>query len=205
MTSSTTQRKRTPTAKREAVEADMLRAVNELLEEGAAYNDLDVGRIAQRAGISRTAFYFYFADKRELLKRVTEDVIALLYVQAERWWSGTGEGRADLETALRNAAVLYRDHAPVLRAIVEVSGYDEEMGDFWRGVIGRFIDATTAHLEREWGPGPHQPSAAATAHVLCWMTERTYYHALYEPGEDHWPPLLDAVVSIWHRSVYDAR
>jgi TetR/AcrR family transcriptional regulator, ethionamide resistance regulator len=201
----TSSRARTPTPKREAVEADLLAAVNALLADGASYTDLDVGRIAQRAGISRTAFYFYFADKRELLKRVTEEVIELLYAQADGWWSGTGAGPADLENALRNAATLYRDHSAVLRTIVEVSGYDAEMGDFWRAVIGRFVEPTTAHLEREWGPGPHSPTAGSVAYALCWMTERTYYHALCTPGEQHWDPLLEGVVSIWHRSVYSRR
>jgi AcrR family transcriptional regulator len=193
------------TAKREAVGADLVRALNDLLAEGASYTDLDVGRIAQRAGISRTAFYFYFSDKRELLKRITEDVIALMYEEAQRWWSGTGDGPADLETALRNAAVLYRDHAPVLRAIVEVSGYDAEIGDFWRAVIDRFIDATTELLKREWGPEARSPSPAATAYSLSWMTERVYYEALFLPGDGHWAPLLDAVVGIWQRSIYGGR
>jgi AcrR family transcriptional regulator len=198
-------RTRTPTAKREAVEADVLRAVNELLAEGAAYTELDVGRIAQRAGISRTAFYFYFADKRELLKRVADEVIELLYEQADRWWSGTGDAPADLETVLRDAAALYREHAPVLRAIVEVSGYDAEVGDFWRGVIGRFVDATTRRLEQEWGPSRQSPSPAATAYALGWMTERTYYQALVTEGDEHWEPLLDAVVAVWQRTVYGPR
>jgi AcrR family transcriptional regulator len=197
-----TARSRTPTPKREAVEADLLRAMNELLAEGASFTDLDVGRIAQRAGISRTAFYFYFADKRELLQRVIEDVIALMYEQADRWWSGIGEGPADLEAALRNSALLYRDHAPVLRAIVEVSGYDEGASDFWRAVIDRFIAPTTALLEREWGDHAGSRSAGATAYALSWMTERAYYQALFTPGEDHWGPLLDSIVDIWRRSVY---
>jgi AcrR family transcriptional regulator len=202
---STGSRVHTPTAKREAVEAYLLRAVKDLLDEGASYTDLDVGRIAQRGGISRTAFYFYFADKRDLLKRLTEDVVALLYEQADRWWSGTGDARADLEAALRNAAALYRDHAAVLCAIVEVSGYDAEIGDFWRSVIARFVDATTERLQQEWGPGPHTPSPAATAYALSWMTERAFYEAVFTDGDAHWESLLDAVVAIWHRSVYGPR
>ena len=198
-------RTRTPTAKREAVEAAVKNAVKDLLAEGAAYTDLDVGRIAQRAGISRTAFYFYFSDKRELLMRVADEVMELLYAQADRWWSGTGDAPTDLETVLRDAAALYREHAPVLCAIVEVSGYDSEVGDFWRSVIDRFIEATTRRLEQEWGPGEHSPPAAATAYALSWMTERTYYEALFVDGDDHWEPVLDAIVAVWIRTVYGPR
>src|SRR5437870_620924 len=57
----------TATPKRAAVQAEVLRATEELLAEGASWADLGVERIATTAGISRTAFYFYFADKRELL------------------------------------------------------------------------------------------------------------------------------------------
>jgi AcrR family transcriptional regulator len=198
-------RRRTSTAKREAVEADLVRAVNELLAEGASYTDLDIGRIAERAGISRTAFYFYFADKRELLIRMTEGVMGLLYEQAEGWWSGTGSAPANLETALRTAAALYRDNAAILCAIVEVSGYDDEVGAFWRGVIGRFEEATSARLEHEWGAGAHSPSARATAFSLSWMTERVLYQSVVQDGEVDREELVDALVAVWQSAVYSPR
>jgi AcrR family transcriptional regulator len=67
-----------PTAKRAAIEAALLEATETLLAEGASFADLGVERIATQAGITRTAFYFYFADKRELLMALTADVNELL-------------------------------------------------------------------------------------------------------------------------------
>jgi AcrR family transcriptional regulator len=75
------------TPKRAAVQAAVLRATEDLLAEGGNFADLGIERIATRAGISRTAFYFYFADKRELLMRLTEEVNALLFEQADIWFS----------------------------------------------------------------------------------------------------------------------
>ena len=69
----------TPTTKRTAIQGAVLAATESLLAEGASYSDLNIERIATRAGISRTAFYFYFRDKRELLMRLTADVNELLY------------------------------------------------------------------------------------------------------------------------------
>ena len=80
-----------PTAKRAAIQAAVLEATEALLAEGTPYADLNIERIAKRAGISRTSFYFYFRDKRELLTRLTADVAELLYQQAEIWFSGTGD------------------------------------------------------------------------------------------------------------------
>src|SRR6478609_1874538 len=110
-----------PTAKRAAVQAAVLDATQALLREGVSYADLNIERIATRAGISRTAFYFYFADKRELLMRLTEDVNDELYQQADIWFSGSGDPEAEIRQALDNIARLYEQHGTLLRAIVEVS------------------------------------------------------------------------------------
>src|SRR5437868_15381591 len=84
------------TPKRAAVQADVLRATEQLLAEGTNWADLGVERIATTAGISRTAFYFYFADKRELLMRLTEDVNELFYLEAERWFAGVGDPEEEI-------------------------------------------------------------------------------------------------------------
>src|SRR5262245_13937189 len=71
MTVSTEQADSAPT-RREAVESSLLQATEDLLSEGNSYTDLSVEQIAARAGISRTAFYFYFNDKRHVLMRLVE-------------------------------------------------------------------------------------------------------------------------------------
>src|SRR6478672_146475 len=98
------------TPKRAAVQAAVLTATEQLLGEGASYADLNIERIATRAGISRTAFYFYFADKRELLMRLTEDVNALLFEQADVWFSSEEDPEAEVREALINVVALYQEH-----------------------------------------------------------------------------------------------
>src|SRR5215217_4167932 len=91
------------TPRRAATEAGVLAAAEALLEEGVAYADLGVERIARRRGISRTAFYFYFRDKRDLLFRLTQGVAEEFNGAAERWWAGEpGPGglRAALEEVI---------------------------------------------------------------------------------------------------------
>src|SRR3954466_5198831 len=103
--------------RRQAIEAAVLRATEELLADGSSYADLNVERIATASGISRTAFYFYFRDKRELLMRLTADVNDQLYAEADRWFKGDA---TSLE-AIGRIAALYSEHGALLRAIVEVS------------------------------------------------------------------------------------
>ena len=181
--------------KRVAVEASVLRATEELLEEGASFAELGIERIATRAGISRTAFYFYFRDKRELLVRLTSDVNEELLAAASTWWSGS----ADLRTALRAIAELYREHGALLRAVVEVSTYDEEIATFWRGLVGRFADATRERIELE--PGSGDVPAAATAFALVWMVERSFYQQLVQGEPVPTEQLVDAIATIFERTV----
>jgi AcrR family transcriptional regulator len=187
------------TAKRAQVQAAVLQATERLLVEGASYAELDVGRIAAAAGISRTAFYFYFRDKRDLLMRLAADVNGLLYEQADIWFSGDGEPEAEIREALTSIIGLYDEHGTLLRAIVEVSTYDEEIATFWRGLLARFIDATPRRIELEAGAvGPPR----ATAFSLVWMTERTLYQQLVQEDPVPGGELVDALTGIFLRSVY---
>src|ERR671925_519650 len=97
---SLTQRSPAQSSRRKAVETGVLEATEALLAEGASYAELRIEQIARRAGISRTAFYFYFRDKRELLMRLTEDVTDELYRQGDIWFSGAGDPSDEVGEAL---------------------------------------------------------------------------------------------------------
>jgi TetR/AcrR family transcriptional regulator, ethionamide resistance regulator len=184
--------------KRAAIEAGVLRATEELLAEGNSFAELGIEKIATRAGISRTAFYFYFRDKRELLVRLTEDVNAELLSAAETWWSGEG----DLRSALRAIAELYRAHGALLRAVVEVSTYDDAVATFWRGLVGRFADATRERIEAEEAAGRAGiGSPGALAFALTWMVERSFYQQVVQEEPVAVEDLVDAIATIYERTV----
>jgi AcrR family transcriptional regulator len=192
-----------PTARRRAVQAAVLAATEDLLREGASYADLSIEAIARRAGLGRTAFYFYFRDKRELLMRLTEDVNDQLFAQADVWFSGRGDPAQELRAALTSIAALYDEHGVLLRAIVEVSTYDEEVARFWRGLMGRFTSATRRRIEREQAEGRGASGhPEATAFSLCWMTERVFYQRLVQDEPPSRDELVGALCDIWVRSVY---
>jgi AcrR family transcriptional regulator len=189
--------------KRAAVEAAVLEATEALLSEGRSYGDLKVEEIATRAGISRTAFYFYFRDKRELLMRLTEDVADVLYAEADAWWSGEGDGPQALRRALEQVVTLYREHGVLLRAVVEASAYDEVVAGFWRALVGRFVEASRRRIEAEQAAGavPDVP-AQQTAFALSWMTERACYQRLVQGDDMADPEFVRALVRVWTGAVY---
>ena len=187
------------TEKRAAVEAAVLRATEELLSGGSTFAELNIEKIATRAGISRTAFYFYFRDKRDLLMRLTAGVNEQLLEVADTWWSGGG----DLRVALAGIASLYEEHAPLFRATVEVSTYDDEVAQFWRALVGRFVDATRDRIAVEQKAGRALPGDPfALAFSLVWMTERTLYQQRVQGSPIDADALVDSLASIYSRVVY---
>jgi AcrR family transcriptional regulator len=184
--------------RRRDAEAEFVAATESLLARGGSYADLSVEQIATTAGRSRTAFYIYFHDKRELLMKATETVVAQLYEEADQWWSGA-DGRRGLREALTAVLGTYRAHGDLLRAVVEASTYDERVGEFWRAVVARFIEATEKRLRDE---GEDPSHAAGKAYVLAWMTERVLYQHVGGGGRLDDSELLDALLEVWERSVY---
>lgn len=192
-----------PTAKRAAIEAALLGATETLLSEGASFADLGVERIATQAGITRTAFYFYYADKRELLMALTADVNELLLEQANLWWSGEGEPAVRLERALTNVARLFGEHAVLLKALGEVAAYDEQVAEHWQRLIGQFLEATEEQIREQQAVGLATCSnPSATAFALTWMTEGVLSQQILQQGLPADPQLIDALVEIWVRGVY---
>lgn len=185
--------------KRATVEAAVLGATEGLLAEGRAFAELRVEEIAKRAGLSRTAFYFYFRGKRELLMRLTEGVAELLWAEAETWWeSDDADPSGALREALRRVTDVWSAHGVMLRAVIEASAYDEVVANFWRAVLARFVEATRDRIEADGLPVP----AESTAFALCWMTERAYYQWIAQGGAFDDPRLTEGVAATWTRTLY---
>ncbi|MBJ7332568.1 MAG: TetR/AcrR family transcriptional regulator [Solirubrobacteraceae bacterium] len=199
------QRTEPASPKRAQVERDVLQAVDDLLRDGQRWNDLSIERIATSAGISRTAFYFYFRDKRELLMRLVGDVGQEVY-EASVWLNGSGgDGREVIVGAMRDIGALHEQHGVLLQAVSEVAAVDATVADFDRELTDRFVEATTARIGSLRAKGEGEPvlPIEATAHALVTMTRQ----AFYEWGVRGTPITekhADALSEIWIRAVFGA-
>ncbi|GAA4537190.1 TetR/AcrR family transcriptional regulator [Pseudonocardia xishanensis] len=159
--------------RRRATELAFLRATEALLDEGASFADLNVSRIAERAGRTRTAFYTHFEDRRELLLALVEEAGGEGLAAITPFLAADGRDEHDeLTASIQGLLATFREHASLVRAVIEAAGYDDAVAAYWDGIVGRFVDAA-----REWlrAAGLDQDEAAATATALVWMTERTCY------------------------------
>lgn len=180
----------------------MVQATERLLAGGSSYAELTIEQIAREAGQSRTSFYFLFRDKRELLEVAAGELTDFVASAAERWLADARAGRPELEEALLVLVHGFIEHAPLLRAVVEASTYDAEVGEFWRGLVGRYIEASARRLEDSGAAAG--PRAEIRAAALVWMTERTLYQLAIQ-DDRHQPPAIVAVLAdIWWQALEPA-
>lgn len=169
----------------------------------SSFQELRIEDIAETAGLSRSAFYFYYPDKRSLLMEAAAGVSDALFEQADRWWHGEGEPEELITEALTGVAELWGENRELLCTAVEVSTYDDGVRDFWRGLIGGFIDATAEHIAREQKSGEIDPGldAALTAEVLIWGVQHNLYVLCTTAGR-RVTDLVEPTTSIWMRAMY---
>jgi AcrR family transcriptional regulator len=190
-----------PDSRGRETEQAFLDATRELLDEGASFAELNVSRIAERAGRKRTSFYAYFEDRRMLLTRMTDQLAAALFEATEGFFSGATE-RADIHRTLKQILDVFNSHPTVVRTVVEASGYDDQIAAYWRGLIDRLTEAAQHRIEQSRGMGADE--AHALAFGLVWMVERTFYqHAVRDSGIDE-AHLLDALTEVWLRAIQPA-
>jgi AcrR family transcriptional regulator len=193
----------TPTRRSRAqILADVRSAMLELVET-KAFRDITVDELSRAAGLSRTAFYFYYRDKNEVLGAAAEDLAAEAYRESERWWSGQGPPEVLVREMLESNSRLYEDHAGIIRAAVEVTSYDAEFAEFYRELVSRFVRATADHLRREEAAGRLRTglNIDAVAETLCWMSERCHYQLTLIAGRPA-HETAETLATVWMSALY---
>ncbi|MGK2877457.1 MAG: TetR/AcrR family transcriptional regulator [Solirubrobacterales bacterium] len=194
---STISRRSETDQQRSEVEDSFILATEQLLAAGSPFADLSVGRIAEHAGRTRTAFYFYFRDKRDLLATIVHRVASSLFDEAEVWWSGASDPQ-DLHVAMENVVRIYDEHGPVMGAVVEASTYDGEIRRLWHEIIDRFITATQGRIVADGGTAE---AARTKAYLLVWMTERACYLRVVAPDDMSADEMVEGLYEVWTNAI----
>lgn len=182
--------------RRRATKLAFLQAASELLEEGAAFADLSVSRIAERAGRTRSAFYAHFEDRRELLLALITEIGDEVVAAISPFTSA--EGPVDHDTVRTSIASLletFLTRATLLRTVVEAAGYDAAIAAYWNDVVDQIVSVSEKRLSTG---GFGEEEAKATATALVWMTERTFYQQAVRQGTGITnSAAIDGVTRVW--------
>lgn len=180
----------------------LLRALDDLLRKHTL-DEVNVAEISRRAGVTRSAFYFYFESKATAVAALMEE----LYDDAADGAHRLVDAEGDPETRIREVieslfdAVDRRPHA--YRALLEARVSSTTVREVWDTERAGFAAAVAGMIakERSAGRAPAGADAQALASVLLELNDRAVArHALGggPPRAAH----VDALTSVWLRSIY---
>ena len=152
--------------------------VTETLLATQGLESFTMSDIAQGAGLSRGSMYFYFGSKREVVTALVARTVEALREKSREAATDPRDPREAIATAMHRTREIWLEHGLVMRVAIDQAASVPEIDALWTGTAEIFIDAITAVLERAGTPADTGPrGAAAQAHALCWMIERSFYHA----------------------------
>lgn len=180
----------------------LLAAFDDLLRE-QSLDAVNVAEISRRAGVTRSAFYFYFESK----------AVAVLALMSELYDDASEATdllvKAEGEPATRIRTVITRlfdsvDRTPhTYRALLEARATHPGVRELWDAGRAEFASLVAEMIERERASGhaPPGPQAAALAAVLLDLNDNSVERHAIGGGLDR-DHHIDALTHLWITSIY---
>ncbi|MFC7674388.1 TetR/AcrR family transcriptional regulator [Mycolicibacterium sp. GCM10028919] len=199
MTKSWPSRRTAPAVRKGDLRERQILDAAETLLATRGYADMTVGEIAEAAGMTRGALYFYFASKQDVLIALVARTVQALQEKSAAALTATGPVAEVVSTALERTVQLWREHGLVMRTAVDLSSTVPEIDQLWTGTADVFADAIAAVLHRAGVPTGNGPGdATALGRALCWMIERSFYQASRNSIDDL-DDAKDTCQAVWMR------
>jgi TetR/AcrR family transcriptional regulator, ethionamide resistance regulator len=191
-------RRRSP----ESAEREIVAAAEAFLRE-RPFRDLTVDEVMGRTTLSRPSFYVYFRDRHQLAVRLVEGIGAELFEMSARWLQGSGDPPEDVRAAIEGIVAVYAEHGLVLAAIADAAGHDSDVEATYRGLIERFVEASTLRIEQDIASGlAGDLDARESARALVWMSERYLNETLGRLPRAPVELVVETLWTVWVRTLY---
>ncbi|MFZ4896462.1 TetR/AcrR family transcriptional regulator [Plantibacter sp. Mn2098] len=174
-------------------------AERQLVEAGP--DGMTVESIANAAGITRGALYFYFRSKNDVLAALVQRIVVeLTGAVASREKAVPGQPRDALMSAIELTEDLWSRHGAVMRAAVDLSPSVPVIAELWNGARNEIAESVRLIAVHGGAPDGTGPDGAATlSRILVGATERAFYEASVRGA-----PLSDvarALETVWTRTL----
>jgi TetR/AcrR family transcriptional regulator, ethionamide resistance regulator len=192
---------RAPRRRRAPDEArrEILDAAASLIAE-RPIREVTVLAIMQRTTLSRKSFYVYFQDRSEvisaLIGTLRKDTDAALAT-----WREAADPVAAGKAALRSAAMTYREHGPVLRAVFWSSAEEPDLAAVRRDLTLPVVEIAERTIARAI-PAIAPEAARAMAEVLVTMNVHSLLGLQADTSDADVDALVDTISTIWERTIF---
>jgi AcrR family transcriptional regulator len=186
----------------------LLAALDELIVT-APLSEIGIADITRTAGLTRSAFYFYFPSKAAAVAALLADFYTEMLGAAEDWYEGgPGSPEQRLRAGFEASVALWRERAALMVAMLDAVGADTEVRRIWTEWIDGFVTRVAARIaeDRASGlaaeptstePGPLAAVLVGAAFAAMERDVRTVRSGR-PPSDD----VTDALVEVWRRALY---
>jgi TetR/AcrR family transcriptional regulator, ethionamide resistance regulator len=180
----------------------LLEALDHHLQE-SSLDSINIADISRRAGVTRSAFYFYFANKAAAVAALMEEFYEEIHLASGAMVAPGGSPRDRIEATIRGLFDAWEHHQHLFRAMLDARATSATVREMWDADRQSFVPPVAAMIESERAAGraPDGPDASALATVLLELNDRAL-ERLALGGPLTREQQVEAVVTIWLRTIY---
>ncbi|MDX6263683.1 MAG: TetR/AcrR family transcriptional regulator, ethionamide resistance regulator [Kribbellaceae bacterium] len=186
-------------------ERAILAAAQRLLEE-KPLQEISIEDLTQAVGISRPAFYFYFASKDAVVLTLLDRMVDASFAAVEeKVAAAEGDPVERWRSAIQAAFRTFSEHRTVVHAAAQLKAGNPEIQRLWTSILERWVHRTmnAIEAERQRGAAPAGLPARQLAVALNLMSERAM--TAISTGEQPTLPeaeLVDILTQVWVNAIY---
>ncbi|MDN3358598.1 TetR/AcrR family transcriptional regulator [Actinomadura sp. DC4] len=180
----------------------LLGALDELLRE-TDLESITIADISARAGVTRSAFYFYFQNKAACVAALGVDIYLAGIAAAGHLADESLPPSGRIERMVADLIATMREHHYLYRASLEARRHSGAIREMWEQSVESFVAPVAQHIdtERAAGRAPAGPPGRTLATVLLQLSDRVLEDLSPDDtaGDRH---RAEALATIWLRSIY---
>lgn len=194
---------RSPTDRRPSLRSDERReAILDALDgwlQDSSLDAVNVAEITAQAGVTRSAFYFYFENKAAAVAALMERLVTEIFVVNEEFTTGSGAPRDRVYTMLNGLFDSSDRYRHVFSAMLEARGSSATVRQIWDDARDAFTPSVT-ELIRAQRPGD-VPAPEVLAAVLLEFNDRMLERFIVG-GQLTRAQLIEGAAAVWLSTIY---
>ena len=195
-------RDRRPPQKGDQRRSALLQSLDQHLQE-SSFESINIADISRQAGVTRSAFYFYFENKATAVAALMEALYDEIFAVSRELTSLEGTPASRIGAMVSGLFEATRRHEHLFAAMLEARATSQVVREMWDADLLSFVEplAEMIRAERKAGRAPDGPDPVALATMLLELNDRAL-ERLVRGGSLDPDREAEAVTTIWLRTIY---
>jgi AcrR family transcriptional regulator len=185
----------------------LIEGLDKLLDGGASFTDITVADISKSAGVTRSAFYFYFPSKSMALLAAIEHVRLKMFNACDPVFKDyDSDFFSSMGTVINEVARLWGKHRALFTAIIDGSASDAKLQEIWIEWMLSFSEGIlkrTGHELNKAGVSFDNSLLENLVTRLLWTNERNFYYFFKDihGSDQETEDFVTSLVLVWKSSL----